>query len=193
MPSSPPSAGRPMFVTLKAGGGPAPMPNKCDYLKLIQRLNVLHQEGGGPFEALDLPAAHAPSRSLLCRDHTCSTRTGSRRGSAPDRGARCARNGGDLAWHDPRGLARECVFTCIINTNSPLQLDIPMAEGLIAMAEHGQCNVITPFTLAGAMSPVTIAGALAQQHAEAMAGIVLAQIVRPGARSCMAASPPMST
>ena len=40
--------------------------------------------------------------------------------------------------------------------------------------------VITPFTLAGAMSPVTLAGALAQQHAEALAGIALAQIVRPG-------------
>ena len=55
-----------------------------------------------------------------------------------------------------------------------------MAEGLITLAEHGQVNVITPFTLAGAMSPVTLAGALAQQHAEAMAGIVLTQIVRPG-------------
>jgi trimethylamine--corrinoid protein Co-methyltransferase len=40
--------------------------------------------------------------------------------------------------------------------------------------------VITPFTLAGAMSPVTLAGAIAQQHAEAMAGIALTQIVRPG-------------
>src|SRR5690606_2325430 len=68
----------------------------------------------------------------------------------------------------------------IINTNSPLQLDAPMAEGLMTMAEHGQVNVITPFTLAGAMSPVTLAGALVQQHAEAMAGIALTQIVRPG-------------
>ena len=50
----------------------------------------------------------------------------------------------------------------------------------MTMAEHGQCNVITPFTLAGAMTPVTIAGALTQQHAEAMAGIALCQIVRPG-------------
>jgi trimethylamine--corrinoid protein Co-methyltransferase len=77
-------------------------------------------------------------------------------------------------------LAGKCVFTGVINTNSPLQLDIPMAEGLITLAEHGQCNVITPFTLAGAMSPVTLAGAIALQHAEAMAGIVLTQIVRPG-------------
>jgi len=55
-----------------------------------------------------------------------------------------------------------------------------MAEGLITLAEYGQVLVITPFTLAGAMSPVTLAGALVQQHAEAVAGIALTQIVRPG-------------
>jgi trimethylamine--corrinoid protein Co-methyltransferase len=78
------------------------------------------------------------------------------------------------------GLKQTPVLMGIINTNSPLQLDIPMAEGLIALAAHGQVLVITPFTLAGAMSPVTLAGALVQQHAEAMAGIILTQIVRPG-------------
>jgi trimethylamine--corrinoid protein Co-methyltransferase len=55
-----------------------------------------------------------------------------------------------------------------------------MAEGLMELAAHGQPVVITPFTLAGAMSPVTLAGALAQQNAEALAGITLAQCVRPG-------------
>ncbi len=78
------------------------------------------------------------------------------------------------------GLCDRPTLLGIINTNSPLQLDIPMAEGLICLAEHGQVNAITPFTLAGAMSPVTLAGTLVQQHAEALAGIVLTQIVRPG-------------
>jgi trimethylamine--corrinoid protein Co-methyltransferase len=55
-----------------------------------------------------------------------------------------------------------------------------MAEGLMTLAEHGQVNVITPFTLSGAMAPVSLAGALVLQHAEALAGIVLTQIVRPG-------------
>jgi trimethylamine--corrinoid protein Co-methyltransferase len=68
----------------------------------------------------------------------------------------------------------------IINTNSPLQLDIPMADGIIDFATAGQVSIITPFTLAGAMAPVTIAGALTLAHAEALAGLVLAQIVRPG-------------
>jgi trimethylamine--corrinoid protein Co-methyltransferase len=56
-----------------------------------------------------------------------------------------------------------------------------MADGLIELAAAGQAVCVTPFTLAGAMAPVTLAGTLAQQNAEALAGIALAQIVRPGA------------
>ena len=56
-----------------------------------------------------------------------------------------------------------------------------MGEGLIEMAIHGQPVVATPFTLAGAMSPVSLAGALAQQNAEALFLVALAQVVRPGA------------
>src|SRR5260370_17500847 len=51
----------------------------------------------------------------------------------------------------------------------------------MAMAQHGQATVITPFTLMGAMAPVSLAAALAQQNAEALFGIVLTQLVRPGA------------
>lgn len=69
----------------------------------------------------------------------------------------------------------------VINTNSPRQLDVPMCQGIIDFARAGQLSVITPFTLAGAMAPVTMAGALVLQHAEALAGITLAQLVRPGA------------
>ena len=69
----------------------------------------------------------------------------------------------------------------VINTNSPRQLDIPMCQGIIDFARAGQVSVITPFTLAGAMAPVTMPGALVLQHAEALAGITLAQTVRPGA------------
>jgi trimethylamine---corrinoid protein Co-methyltransferase len=72
------------------------------------------------------------------------------------------------------------VFT-VINSSSPLRLDGPMLEGVIQMARRNQVVVLTPFTLAGAMAPVTLAGALAQQHAEALAGLVLTQLVRPGA------------
>jgi trimethylamine---corrinoid protein Co-methyltransferase len=68
-----------------------------------------------------------------------------------------------------------------VNTNSPRQLDIPMAQGIIDFASAGQLLIVTPFTLAGAMAPVTIVGAIALAHAEALAGITLAQITRRGA------------
>ena len=69
----------------------------------------------------------------------------------------------------------------VINTNSPLQLDIPMLNGLMDFAEYNQVVIITPFTLAGAMAPVTIAGALVLQHAEFLAALTINQLVRPGA------------
>src|SRR5258708_26834277 len=56
-----------------------------------------------------------------------------------------------------------------------------MLEGIIQMARRNQVVVMTPFTLAGAMAPVTLAGALAQQHAEALAGLVMTQVARRGA------------
>ena len=56
-----------------------------------------------------------------------------------------------------------------------------MAQGIFDFAAAGQLLIITPFTLAGAMAPITVVGALALAHAEALAGITLAQIVRPGA------------
>src|SRR5690606_27300317 len=63
----------------------------------------------------------------------------------------------------------------VINSNSPRMFDKPMAQGVIDFARAGQMAVITPFCLAGAMAPVTVAGALVLQHAEAFAGIALSQ------------------
>ena len=72
----------------------------------------------------------------------------------------------------------------VINTNSPRQLDIPMAQGLIDFAKAGQMIIVTPFTLMGAMAPITVAGALTLSHAEALAAITLTQLARPGAPVC---------
>lgn len=72
----------------------------------------------------------------------------------------------------------------IINTNSPRTLDIPMAQGLIDFARHGQMSIVTPFTLMGAMAPITVAGAVTLSHAEALLAITLTQLVRPGAPIC---------
>lgn len=69
----------------------------------------------------------------------------------------------------------------IINVNSPRRFDEEMAQGLMTMSEFGQCVSVTPFTLMGAMTPVTMGAALTQQNAEALFGIALTQLTRPGA------------
>ncbi len=78
-------------------------------------------------------------------------------------------------------LPEDPVIGGIINVNSPLRYDQRMLGGLITYARAGQVTIITPFIMAGAMSPITIASALAQQNAEALAGIALSQLVKPGA------------
>jgi trimethylamine--corrinoid protein Co-methyltransferase len=85
-----------------------------------------------------------------------------------------------------RGVSRETqadepTLITVVNTNSPLRLDGPMSDGLIAMAEAGQATIATPFTLSGAMSPVTLAGSIALQNAEALFMVALSQLARPGA------------
>lgn len=72
----------------------------------------------------------------------------------------------------------------IINTNSPRQIDIPMARGLIDFARAGQLSIVTPFTLIGAMAPISVAGAITLSHAEALSAIALTQIAKPGAPVC---------
>ncbi|SLN23909.1 Trimethylamine methyltransferase (MTTB) [Falsiruegeria litorea R37] len=72
----------------------------------------------------------------------------------------------------------------IINTNSPRTLDIPMAQGLIDFARYGQVSIVTPFTLMGAMAPITVAGAITLSHAEVLAALVLTQLTNPGAPVC---------
>jgi trimethylamine--corrinoid protein Co-methyltransferase len=80
----------------------------------------------------------------------------------------------------PDEMAEDPGVITIISVNSPRLFDDAMAEGLIAMAEHCQPVTITPFTLMGAMTPVTLPAALAQQNAEALFGVTLTQLVRPG-------------
>jgi trimethylamine--corrinoid protein Co-methyltransferase len=73
------------------------------------------------------------------------------------------------------------VLVSLINANSPMTWDDTMLGALKVYARHGQAVIISPFILAGAMSPVSVAGTLAQTLAEAMSGIAFAQMVRPGA------------
>lgn len=73
-----------------------------------------------------------------------------------------------------------CVILGNCNVNSPLVWDLTMTSAIRAYAEANQAAVIVPFILGGAMGPVTVAGAVAQSHAETMVGVALTQLVRPG-------------
>ena len=77
-------------------------------------------------------------------------------------------------------IEREPVLFANVNVNSPLRFDGRMLEGLIAYASAGQAVIVTPFLLMGAMAPVSVPAALVQQTVEALAGIALVQLVRPG-------------
>jgi trimethylamine--corrinoid protein Co-methyltransferase len=175
------AVGGPAFVSdLDRGRRAGNIADFRDYVRLIGALDVIHQEGGGPLEPTDLPVEtrHLDEYRVLATEL--------------DKTWHCLGTG-RVVVDDAlevasivRGVSRdklavEPALITIINTNSPLRLDGPMSDGLIEMAIHGQPVVATPFTLAGAMSPVSLAGAIAQQNAEALFMVALAQIVRPGA------------
>ena len=88
---------------------------------------------------------------------------------------------GEILFGGREAIERTPVSISLINCNSPLRWDGRMIESLLEYSAAGQPCVITPFILMGAMSPVTIPAALVQQIAEALSGIALAQLVRPGA------------
>jgi trimethylamine--corrinoid protein Co-methyltransferase len=98
----------------------------------------------------------------------------------------------ERAAHDCLHLAQilhgsldEPVLFANVNVNSPLRFDVRMLEGLLAYAEAGQPVIVTPFLLMGAMAPVSVPAALVQQLTEALAGIALVQLVRPGTPSVL--------
>ncbi|MCP3674073.1 MAG: trimethylamine methyltransferase family protein [Gammaproteobacteria bacterium] len=174
------SVGGPAFVScLDKGRRNGSYEEMCDFIKLTQMLNIIHLEGGGPFEALDLPHL---SRHLDL--HIAQITLTDKIWQLTAFGNEVTLDGINMASMamglTPDDIVNKPIVATVINTNSPLQLDIPMAQGLITMAKYGQPSIITPFTLAGAMSPVTLAGTLAQQNAEVLGTITLAQLVRSG-------------
>ncbi|MCP5368154.1 MAG: trimethylamine methyltransferase family protein [Hyphomicrobiales bacterium] len=162
------------------GRRPGTFADYCELISLAHHFNAVHMTGNQAVAPIDLPAnsrhLDAYRANLTYTDMVYSC-TSIGRGRALD---------GIAMMAIARGLTLEqmaadpAVMT-VISVNSPRRFDEAMAEGLIAMAEHGQAACVTPFTLMGAMSPVTLAAALAQQNAEALFGIVLTQVVNPGA------------
>jgi trimethylamine--corrinoid protein Co-methyltransferase len=149
-------------------------------VKLAQRYDIISCTGGYPVEPVDL---HASIRHLDCLSDIAKLTD--KPFHAYSLGKERNRDGMEIA-RIARGISHEqfeaepSLFT-IINSNSPRRLDTPMLQGIMEMSARNQIVMLTPFTLAGAMAPVTIAGALVQQNAEALAGIAFTQLVRPGA------------
>ncbi|HFC05566.1 MAG TPA: methyltransferase, partial [Rhizobiales bacterium] len=149
-------------------------------LRLSQYFNIIHLIGGYPVEPID---RHVSTRHLLNTRDMITLTDKAISGYCLDRRAirdviemtRIARQVSD------EQLDMEPSLFSVINTNSPLKFDGAMLEGILEMSARNQIICVTPFTLAGAMAPVTLAGALAQQNAEALVGMVMTQLVRPGA------------
>ena len=155
-----------------------------DLIKFTQYFNCIHFAGGYPVEPLDI---HPSVRHLDClfdkltltdkAVHAYSL--GKERVEDVMEMVRIAAGLTDEAFE-----AAPRMFTNI-NSTSPLKHDHPMLDGLMRMSRRGQPTVVTPFTLAGAMSPVTLAGTVAQSVAEALCAIALIQVIRPGCPTAM--------
>ena len=151
-----------------------------NFLRLGQSLDSIHFWGGYPVEPVDI---HASVRHLdaLFDMLTLSDKPIHAYSLGLERNLDAIEMVKIARGVDDATLEREPSLFTVINSSSPLRLDTPMLEGVIQMARRNQVVVLTPFTLAGAMAPVTLAGALVQQHAEALAELVMTQVVRPGA------------
>jgi trimethylamine--corrinoid protein Co-methyltransferase len=175
------SVGGPAFVSdLDKGRRPGNYEEMCDYLRLVQSLNIIHQEGGGCFEPMDLPP-ESRHLDLYFAQLTLMDKNAQAYALGRSRTVDCLEMNCIALGISRDELEQEPAVLAIINTNSPMQLDIPMTEAVIELARALQIACITPFTLAGSMSPATLAGTLAQQTAEVLAVVTLAQIVRSGA------------
>jgi trimethylamine--corrinoid protein Co-methyltransferase len=175
-----PVGGPPNCSDADRGRRPGTLADNADFVRLSQFFNCIHTAGGGSVDALDVHASirhlHIMRNKVRLSDKVPFViSTGRARLFDSMEIARLARG-----ISRERFLVEPSCYT-VVNTNSPLKLDAPMAMGIIETARHGQICAVTPFTLAGAMAPVTIAGALVLQNAEALAGLTLSQLARPGA------------
>ncbi len=148
-------------------------------LKLTHTLGVLHWQGGIVVEPVDVPVAtrHLATYQahIECADTVWAAR-GIGGVQAEDALAMSAIEHGCSIEE----LAARPTLMTVTNVNSPRRVDEEILDNIMVMARHGQCVVITPFTLMGAMAPVTLAGALVQQTAEALGVVALCQLLRPG-------------
>ena len=174
--SSPPN-----YFDLEIGKKVSGNRKQCaDLLRLTQYFNCIHFAGGYPVEPVDV---HASVRHLdvVFDKMTLTDKVGHAYSLGKERVEDVMEmvriSGG---WTDEEFEASPKMYTNI-NSTSPLKHDIPMIDGCLRCIRKGQAVVVTPFTLAGAMAPVTMSGAVTLSIAEALSAIALFQYVRPSA------------
>ncbi|MEM8749603.1 MAG: trimethylamine methyltransferase family protein [Pseudomonadota bacterium] len=150
-----------------------------NFIKLTQYFNCIHFAGGYPVEPMDI---HPSVRHLDClyEKLTLTDKVVHAYSLGKERVEdvmEMTRIAGQLTHEEFDASPR--MYTNI-NSTSPLKHDYPMLDGLMRMARRRQPTIVTPFTLAGAMAPVTMVGAVTQSLAEGLVAIVLAQCVNPG-------------
>jgi trimethylamine---corrinoid protein Co-methyltransferase len=150
-----------------------------EFMKLTQYFNCIHIAGGYPVEPIDI---HPSVRHLDClyEKLTITDKVVHAYSLGAERVEdvmEMTRIAGGLSEEEFRAKPR--MYTNI-NSVSPLKHDYPMLDGAMRLARRGQPVVITPFTLAGAMAPVTMAGAVTLSLAEALAALALLQYINPG-------------
>ena len=169
----------PNINDLDGGRRPGTYEDQCNLIRLEQSLNIIHTGAITPVEALDMPV-HSRHLDLVHAYLTLSDRSFSARAIGRQRildtlDMTCIAHG-----IDRDEMAKKPRIMTNINVNSPRRMDSELLLGAMAMMDNGQPVAVTPFTLAGAMSPVTIAGSLTQQNAEALAVLAFTQIYKPG-------------
>jgi trimethylamine--corrinoid protein Co-methyltransferase len=173
--SSPPN-----YWDLATGKMPGTRAQCADLLRLTQYFNCIHVAGGYPVEPVDI---HASVRHLdvLYDKLTLTDKVAHAYSLGKERVEdvmEMVRIAGGLS--EEEFAAKPHMYTNI-NSTSPLKHDMPMIDGCLRCIRRGQAVIVTPFTLAGAMAPVTMSGAVAQSIAEALCAIALFQWVKPGA------------
>lgn len=172
-----PNYGSPFVMDLDDGRRYATLADFENVVRLVYQLPHLHHSGGTVCEPVDVPV-NKRHLDMVFSHIKYSDKPFMGSVTAADRAAdsvELARIafGGDLA--------DRTVLTSLINASSPLRWDATMLGAATVYAEHNQASILSPFILAGAMSPVSVAGLAAQALAEALSGMTYYQLVRPGA------------
>lgn len=148
-----------------------------NFVKLAYLSPHIHHSGGTVCEPVDLPV-NKRHLDMVYSHIKLSDKPFMGSVTAPER-AQDSVDMAKLVFGD-EFVEHNVVMVNLINANSPLLFDGTMLGALKVYARHHQACVVSPFILSGAMSPVTVAGTLSQLLAEAMAGVALTQIIRPG-------------